>query len=187
MEVNDLILQHAQNYIGIEEIAGNQGWHDENFENKIQELVGWKKGEAWCAYFAALIWREVYRQINMDIDQDLESLFSPSAVQTWKNFHESPRWQTSKYPVKGSVVIWQTRKKGKWHWTGHAGILSYSITDVFVRTIEGNTDKQGTRTGGMVTDKRRKKNFGAENGLIMLGFIQPKQITEKIDMQKIKI
>lgn len=181
MEINDLIIKHASNHVGLREIPGNEGFRDELFEERMKNIAGWEESQAWCAYFVELMWREVYRKIDLNIDKELAELFSASAVKTWDNFSQSPRWVTSKYPVKGSVIIWQKYNNGKADWRGHAGILVKTISNYRVETIEGNTGSQDSREGEVVAYKKRPMNFNEKDGLIMQGFIQPRMIFEKIE------
>lgn len=173
MEVNDLIVKYAEKHLGITEKPGNQGWHDKLFEDRMTKLSGWQKGEAYCVYFDELVWRTIYRQLDMDIDRDLEDLFSPSATKTWQNFQDSPRWMTTKDPIKGALVFYQWYKKGKPRWQGHAGIVHHSVNSVYVQNIEANYNDT-------IAQVKAKKNFHETNGLVMLGFVWPKQVMKKI-------
>jgi hypothetical protein len=187
MEIFDLIVKHAENHIGFREIPGNQGFRDKLFEERMREISGWYKGAAWCAFFVELMWREVYRQIDENIDKELEELFSASATKTWDNFLNSPRWIASKYPVRGSVVIWQKYYNGKPNWRGHAALLVEKLSSEKIKTIEGNTNTEGSREGQVVAEKTRTMNFNDTNGLVMKGFIHPRQILKKIEHKQIKL
>ncbi len=173
MEVNDLILQYAKRHIGLEEKPGNTGWHDQLFQERMANLAGWQVGQAYCVYFTELVWRTVYRQLDMDSDEDLKKLFSPSATQTWQNFQDSPRWMTTKDPIKGALVFFQWYKNGKPKWQGHGGIVHHPINSAYAQNIEANYNDK-------IADVKRKKNFYETEGLIMLGFVWPKQVMKKI-------
>lgn len=175
MEIGEKIALTANNFVGQTEVTGNLGFHDAEFE-EMMKAVGWKRGEAWCAYFAELVWKLCYVQ-HLGINKDLSELFSGSTVQTWKNFYSSGNWITSDKPSKGSVVIWQKYKGGEPHWSGHAGI----VTDIFdskFESVEGNTNNAGGREGYIVAKKGRMYNFTTENGLRILGFIHPEYIKD---------
>jgi len=170
--INDLIVKQALKYVGEKELKGNSGFENEVFWMKM-EAVGFDPGEAWCALFAELIWREGYGQYNSLYDSQLEKLFSQSAVATFNNFKKST-WLTSLEPAPGDVVIWQMHKAGRPHWSGHAGIVTKVLNKEF-DTVEGNTNAAGGREGIEVTIKRRVLNFDTKlNGLVLKGFIKPK-------------
>lgn len=173
MEINDLIVKHAKQFIGLKEKPGNAGWHDKLFQQRMANLAGWKVGEAYCSYFTELVWRDVYRALDMDIDRDLENLFSPSATKTWENFQNSPRWMTSKDPIKGALVYFRWWKNGKPKWQGHGGIVEEPINSLHVTNVEANYND-------MIAQVERKKNFYETEGLVMLGFVWPKQVMTKI-------
>ena len=59
--IGDKIVEIAMNYLGQEEVSGNMGFEDDEFEKKMK-AVGWEKGQAWCAYFAELVWKEAYKE-----------------------------------------------------------------------------------------------------------------------------
>lgn len=181
IDIGQMIIDHANQYLGIEEKPGNSGFQNELFEKRMRNIAGWQKGQAWCVYSVELNWREVYRKIDMGIDEELDKLFSASAVQTWENFSNSPRWITNQIPFKGAIIIWQKYHHGEPHWSGHAGIFNERASDYFIRTIEGNTNETGKREGKFFMEKRRKLNFHEESGLVMKGFIHPRQSFEKLD------
>lgn len=169
MEIGITIARTASSFVGQEEITGNLGFKDDQFQ-KMMEAVGWKRGEAWCAYFAELVWKLAYAN-HQDVNQELDGLFSGSTVQTWKNFSAS-EWATDQIPELGSVAIWQKFKNGEAQWSGHAGIV-VDIEDNRFSSVEGNTNDQGGREGYIVARKDRLYRFNTESGLRLLGFIKP--------------
>jgi hypothetical protein len=170
--INDIIVETAKSYIGQEEILGNLGFKNSDFENKMKS-VGWQKTQAWCSYFTELIWKQAYGKINkQDIIKELNLLFDGSAVKTYNNFKN--KFIVSKEPIDGSIVIWQHYSNSEPGWTGHAGIV-VDILDNSIKTIEGNTNNDGSREGYMVCEKIRPLNFNpVKNGLVLRGFIYPK-------------
>jgi hypothetical protein len=159
----------AKKYIGQKEIPDNQGFINEDFE-KLISACGWKKGQAWCAYFAELVWKEAFP----DLFPVLDKLFNAGAVNTWSNFSQSDQFICDRVPESGAIAIWQTYKNYAPYWTGHAGIVDYMFEDKFM-TIEGNTNSQGGREGIEVASKIRTFDFNAKlNGLVLKGFIKIK-------------
>lgn len=172
--INKEIVDTAYSFLGQEEIRGNLGFKDEQFE-ELMKAVGWQKSQAWCAYFAELVWRKAYANQNSLIEEKLRKLFSAGAVATFNAFDKSPDFETTKEPVIGSVVIWQNHKNGVAKWSGHAGIVVKVRSNGIFESIEGNTNDDGSREGYEVALKPRKSNYGGKNGLIVKGFIVPKQ------------
>ena len=168
------IIETAESYIGKQEINGNMGFKDPNFEDKMRS-VGFQNGYAWCALFTELVWRESYAKLNGLFDTELNALFSASAVKTYNNFKDAD-WQVDISPRPGDVVIWRNYKNGHASWTGHAGIVTFVGRNNFT-TCEGNTNSSGGREGIEVAEKVRKLDLSIKpNGLNILGFIHPKSI-----------
>lgn len=177
VDINREIKNLTKKHIGQEEIRGNKGFKDKEFEKRMK-VVGWESGQAWCAYFCELMWRQAYRPFIKVYDKKLAKLFSASAVQTFDRFDESDRWVTNREPVIGAVVIWQHFDDGMPDWRGHAGIaISYLNDKGTFYSIEGNTNKSGGREGYVVVKKRHNiSELEKENGLVLKGFIYPRQV-----------
>lgn len=184
-EVQGILGQVARSWEGQKEISGNQGFVDADFEEKMED-VGWRTGQAWCAYFAELVWKQGYRGIATALSDEgsaealaiinqLSKLFSGSAVATLRNFTKSGDFEVSEKPVEGAIAIWQSHRNGKASWTGHAGVVIGAHEHYFV-TIEGNTNSQGGREGVEVARKVRKFRWTTQNGLRLKGFIHPKAV-----------
>lgn len=177
--INSLILKIAESYEGEKEIKGNQGFENKDFEEQMI-AVGWEKGYAWCSLFTELVWRLAYGQLDSTIADEVEELFSASAVKTYSNFANSD-WTVSKQPKRGAIAIWQTYRKGKKHWSGHAAIVQSwqdSKEGKLLWTIDGNSNSiTGAREGIEVATVVRPLSFEKKNnGKVLLGFIHPKPI-----------
>lgn len=167
------IIEIAQSNLGQEEIRGNLGFKDKRFQEHM-ENTGWEKGQAWCAYFGELVWKQAYSVQNSLIVPELDKLFSGSAVTTFNNFKRAG-WTVhqSSTPKPGSLVIWQKHIKSKPHWSGHLGIFERLQNSLF-KSIEGNTNDDGSREGYEVARRTRPFNYKGQNGLVLLGFVEPK-------------
>lgn len=170
------IIHTALSYIGQEEILGNQGFKVEEFEQKIKNS-GWLIGQAWCSYFAEAVWKEAYQQWDATMFTRLDTLFSASAVQTYKNFHKAKDFVTSRKFKAGCLVVWQNYRNWKPHWTGHIAIgVKSHFKAKKIETIDGNTNDKGGREGYIVANKIRSLDFTTkEKGLVLIGFIHPKE------------
>lgn len=172
------IASIAKKYVGQREIPNNAGFKNSDFQKKM-EAVGFLKGQAWCAYFAELVWKEAYTNNTPEsvaVLKVLDKLFAPSATATYKNFDLDPNknFKVSQTPVVGAVVIWRHGTG----WQGHAGIVTgYSAGSTTFETVEGNTNSAGGREGIEVAVKTRKLNLPLQkDGLNLVGFIIPKAI-----------
>jgi len=170
--INDSIVYTALGFVGQEEISGNLGFKDGEFQ-ELMDAVGWEKGQAWCAYFTELVWKLAFTH-DSKIVRELDQLFSAGAVATYNNFRRSS-WVTGETPVAGSVVIWQRWKDNKPTWMGHAGIVTDVQPDLMT-TVEGNTNYKGEREGLAVLKKTRSFAWNTGNGLRIKGFIQPRKV-----------
>lgn len=168
--IGGCIMSYAEDYIGQEEIKGNQGFKDQVFDKEMR-AIGFKNGYAWCVLFCELCWKKGYRDFDKSYLPLLDEEITAGAVRTWRHF-KAMGW-TSQRPVVGAMVIWQTYKDGEPKTTGHAAIVK-EYTGDYITTIEGNTNDKGGREGYIVAEKNRKMNFTNDNGLRMLGFIHPK-------------
>lgn len=173
--IRNEIVNMAMSSIGLEEIRGNLGFKDADFENRMKTM-GWEKGQAWCAYFTELVWKYSYAKFDSTFVDKLDKLFSAGAVKTWTNFVSSSFETKSVVPEPGDVVIWQSYKKGEPHWTGHAGIV-VEVNGNSFKAAEGNSNDTGGREGYKVALKTRPINFTPKmRGLVLKGFIKPTEI-----------
>lgn len=156
----------ASKYIGQTEKPGNMGFNDAEFESKMK-AVGFQHTHAWCAYFTELVFKETFPQKANELDK----LFSASAVQTYRNF-EKAGYIVGHVPREGYLCIWQTMKNGVPQATGHAGIVGKVKQDWIFESIEGNTNDGGGREGYIVARRTRKHIADVKDGLKVLGFVQ---------------
>lgn len=161
---NQVIIT-ATSFLDEEEKSGNRGFKTKSFEEQMKS-IGWKYGQSWCAYFIELVWRTSFTSCGMPeiYQQSLNSLFSGSVVQTFRNFKNSKLFEITKTPSKGCLVLWQSRKNPTF---GHCGIV-ISFTSNNLKTIEGNTNSNGSREGYKVC---RKSRTYSPAGYKLLGFV----------------
>ena len=155
---------------------GNFGFVNPAFQAEMIE-EGWQVGWAWCAIFTKVVAKNCFPYQ----DKILNSLFSPSAVQTYNNFKKAG-YQVSMTPAVDTIVIWQQYKNGEPNnigtkekpiYTGHAGIVvSVNPKDPSAfESIEGNTSTPGEREGYVVARHPHRVVADVQNGLKVLGFI----------------
>jgi hypothetical protein len=171
--LNGGILSYAKEFVGQKEIYGNNGFQDESFDALIRNHTTFQNGHAWCVYFCWLCWELAYDDFNVDFKQAKEE-FSGGAVRTFRHFKDIG-W-TSKEPTLGSIAIWQKYKGSRPTPQGHAAIVEYWDEENII-TIDGNTNDKGGREGYIVAEgKKRPFSFDKKDyGLVLLGFINPKQ------------
>lgn len=162
------IIQVSKAFIGQQEKSGNSGFQSAEMERLMKE-VGWRSGDAWCVYFAKLMW---YMNAPNWLKPKIKSAISGSSQQTWANVNSDPAFVVSRIPRPGDLVIWQNYKNGIGLSTGHAGIVKRVNVNDFV-SIEGNTTTDSWSTEGIeVAEKVRGYNYDIENGLRLKGFVR---------------
>lgn len=171
------IISYAVDSIGQEEIKGNQGFKDPEFDKDMRELGRFQDGWAWCVCFCEMVWKKAFKDFNVERDlyNEMAKLVTAGAVRTWRNFLKADGWTVSQTPTVGAIAIWQKYKNGKATTQGHAAIVKGS-TQTHVITIDGNTNASGGREGYHVAEKKRRMNFGEKSGLVLLGFIHPPKL-----------
>lgn len=172
MTLTEKIVQIARSYVGQKEKPNNSGFVSAILEAKMK-LIGWIKGQAWCAYGAELIWHEAFKEMDSTGFSLVGKYFSGSAVQTYYNFKKSPEFAVRLTPKVGSVIIWR-HGSGM---LGHAGICIEVIDANTIKVVEGNTNASGGREGIEWAIKTRKINQPfTEKGLNYLGSIYPDRL-----------
>lgn len=162
----DRVVRIAISLVGQKEVSGNAGFQDAGFLKRMTE-VGWKKGEAWCAYTGEIVWKEAFTK-DHPLYPELDKLFSASATKTFANFKASKNFKTGQEPKKGALVIWQHGKG----WQGHLAIVVEEMDKPDFKTVEGNTNAAGGREGIEVAEKERKTGEPFKSkGLNLLGFV----------------
>lgn len=158
------IVDTARKYLGQKELPGNT--FDEHTPlGRLVKAAGQADGEAWCSYFAEGIACEAYPEHAME----LQKLFSASAVATYNKFKISDM-PISAMPVLGAIVVWQRFKDDVPTWQGHVGIVSRVEKDGSWWSIEGNSNRAGSREADSVVELHRR-NIRTGSGLNVLGFI----------------
>lgn len=175
--INQEVVLRAEAEIGQREIPPNQGFEDKAFETRMK-AVGFQVGNPWCALYTELIWEESYQNWDALLFTRLEKLFSASAVKTFRNFQKTKDFVVNKKFKPGCLVVWQTYREGKKHWTGHIAIgKAYIQKTNQIITIDGNTNEAGSREGIIIAEKSRTLSFEPrERGLVCLGFIHLKEV-----------
>jgi hypothetical protein len=131
-------------YRGIKEQGFNAGWQDKTFEEMMKN-VGWKGGEAWCMYFATMIYVNALPKYAMDIKKVLGGSTQGSFNRVEKGESDLFEAVKSGKPKVGDIAIWQrVSDAGK----GHAGVV-VKVYDGGKKfdCIEGNTSDDPTFKG----------------------------------------
>lgn len=191
----DHVCDVAEGYIGQEEIKGNQGFKNPVFEKKMKSRIGWRTGDAWCAAYAELVWREgcdrarVMGLTDVPMDDRLNELFSLSAVATYENYEKAKDFLVGHYPERGALMVWRHWSRDENgvltpSWMGHIGIVTEltmsqdeaikkvnTSSQFTVKTVEGNGNPRGGREGYAVVQKDRLVMYERHVGLNLLGFV----------------
>lgn len=147
-DVGKAIADEAHKWLHVREVGANAAFNDALFEAKLRDL-GWRPGQPWCAYFAKMVYAEVY--YGTEYARVIDDVLTPLVVVTWRKAKASEHFKTQNTPVVGGIVCWSTGN-GK----GHMGIHVVVRDEFNTTTIEGNTSRAGVREGDQVMIKRRK-------------------------------
>jgi hypothetical protein len=139
-ELRQKALEVALSYLGTKEVGANRGPEVEKF----LASVGLGPGAAWCAAFCYFCVQEATLRLQGVINP------LPRTGGVLKMWQRTPWWLTTKTPVEGAIFI-QDRGGGK----GHTGFV-VAVDFDSVATVEGNTNRKGSREGDGVYRQRRK-------------------------------
>lgn len=161
----------ALKWEGMEELGNNEAFKNKEFQKKMQE-AGFKKGYEWCVIFAKMVWLNVFKQ-DVEI---IKKIISPSSMQTWKNFSNTAnlqgkfvRVEAQSKPKPGDIVVWQRKGSAA---KGHAGLVTKVNNDLSFKTIEGNSNEDGSANGYGVFIKENKPLSSNRKSFILLGFLR---------------
>ncbi|HEV2890411.1 MAG TPA: CHAP domain-containing protein [Frankiaceae bacterium] len=116
-----------------------------NNDNKFAKIAGHANHQPWCASFVVAMFREAGMKLPS------ESAYTPAMAQ---GFKKAGCWTNR--PSVGAVVFFQWPSMGR---IAHVGIVESVRADGSIVTIEGNTNKKGSRTGGSVLRMARRANI----------------------------
>ncbi len=162
------IVAYARWYIGQLEKKGNSGFVDPKFEKELTE-AGWRKGDAWCATFAKMVWRKAF---DGDLLAVVNKQLNPGAKASADNMKKAGVFATGMVPEVGALVYF-THGSGP---SGHAGIVeSVDLKNNTMKCIEGNTNASGSREGDRVAAKLRTISRAfTKDGLNVYLFVYPR-------------
>jgi surface antigen len=135
----DALLEVAERNLGF--IEGPK-----NNENPFAPLVGHANFQPWCASFVAAVC------LRAGVKIPNTSAYTPTMA---NGFKQQGRYFKSN-PKRGDIVFFFWPNMGR---IAHVGIVESVEPDGSIRTIEGNTNGGGSRTGGMVVRLVRKANI----------------------------
>lgn len=171
------ILDIAESMIGQREKRNNSGFRNRAFERAMKS-VGWRKGQAWCAYFVKWVMMEAAKANEAsNLARKYARHLSGSVRNSWKKLDDSQHFLTRQWnagrapllaPQVGDIVLWRSKQNSAF---GHAGIV-VEVGDGYITTIEGNTSEDGGRDGVMVARKTRSLN--GEPNFKLWGYVRPK-------------
>jgi len=161
----------------------NAGFQDASFQ-AMMKAVGWKGGEAWCMYFAKLVYMQFF-----SFDRDfISNNFTGSSRATPDNIKNLNKRGDRRYifieqntPQIGDIFC---LRNSDGSYSGHVGIVTEVISPTRVKTIEGNTNLKGAREGDGVFELTRTLEIGKKtdaNTKIFSGYIRRNFTKEELD------
>lgn len=145
MSLNSLSLKIAQSQLGVQEIPKNSN-AGPAVESYLKS-VGLGKGYAWCMAFVYWSVKEASKQL-----QTVSPLIKTAGVlRQWNEI--TPKLKVTKSPKSGDIFI-MDYGKGQ----GHTGFVVEVRADGTLKTVEGNTNDEGSREGYEVAYRIRKQS-----------------------------
>lgn len=143
LPLEERVLHVARSQVGAREIPKGSNWG--GMVTTYLKAAGWVSPAAWCAAFTTWCIIQAGGKKSLLWTMGLASTWE---LYNWANksgrlFHE---------PKRGDMFVWSSSKGG------HTGFVVevYEVGDVkHVRTIEGNTNDEGSREGYEVCERRR--------------------------------
>jgi surface antigen len=136
------------------------------------KTAGWYILAPWCAFLAKLIWTEGFQAEEPGSVHLIQAYSSGNAIDTYRNYARSKEFHVSQTPTVGSLVIWEEGNSQ----FGHAGVVIEIVDSETIKTVEGNTNNDGSREGYLTAIKTRKIHLAHGPGLNLMGFVHPIRI-----------
>ncbi len=177
MSIATHICEIARSYSGLTEISPNRVWddlHTPGVDARAERLrksllgAGHVGSNAYCMTFCKAVYREALPLASAQ-RRTINSLFTPSVVQTWKNCKQ--QGLVTADPQVGAVYFMQKGKSG----LGHAGIVLEDNGRTML-VCDGNTSPmaksaEADRSGDGVYEKVRSAIVTEpQSGLWLMGF-----------------
>lgn len=145
MSLNSLSLKIAQSQNGVQEIPKNSN-AGPAVESYLKS-VGLGKGYAWCMAFVYWSVKEAAKQLQTNSPL----IKTAGVLRQWNEI--TPKMKVTNSPKSGDIFI-MDYGKGQ----GHTGFVVEVRADGTLKTIEGNTNDEGSREGYEVAYRIRKQS-----------------------------
>lgn len=180
MAIGNEIVAYTRTKLGKREKRPNRGFYDPDFEREMK-ANGFYVGAPWCAIFGRAMWCAIYKVKFPALWNSIKTLLTPSVARTWNNFVKQRPDLCSQSPAPGALVCWKhgwlsaVGRLITFSGNGHMAVVElYTPGKDFFTTIEGNTNRAGSREGDVVARKDRSLSFKRKRtGLNLIGFIHP--------------
>jgi hypothetical protein len=152
LEKAELAVALSDSFVGIREIGNNQGFNNKPFE-RMMRTVGWRPGNAWCAFVLKL------NYLLAGIQNTITG-WSPSAYNKSNVVFTNGKLYKPIQPGDAGTLSYNKfkGKPGRYKGIGHAFIVIKQINGSAVLTGEGNTDSGASREGNGYYQKIRPLN-----------------------------
>jgi hypothetical protein len=160
LPLGDRALHVARSQVGVKEVPSGSNWGP--MVKIFLAFAGWKSPQPWCAAFIG------YCIVHAG---GKKARLWKGLASTWSLYDWAVKEKRiSEVPKRGDLFVWSTSKGG------HTGIVAEVVerrsgarTVLYVRTIEGNTNAEGSREGNAVLEKTR--SVASILGVTRSGFV----------------
>ena len=146
MNLNSLSLKFAQSQNGVQEVPRNSN-AGPAVESYLKS-VGLGKGYAWCMAFVYWSVKQAATQLNTTSPL----IKTGGVLRQWNEVN--PKMKFTKNPQAGDIFIMDYGKG-----VGHTGFVIEVLANGSLKTIEGNTNDEGSREGYEVCYRTRKPSL----------------------------
>lgn len=166
----------------------NVGFTDASFQ-AMMKSVGWRSGDAWCAYYVKLVYMSMFSFDRQYISKNFGGGSNSNLVNIERlNDKGDTRYLASRNndPQVGDIFCQGVQNFGRGQsGYGHTGIIVEVIDKVGngykVKTIEGNTNAGGSREGNKSAILTRTLEVGKKADKWMLGYIRRNFTPQEIE------
>lgn len=144
----DCIVDEARKWVGVRELTGN---NDGEAVEKFLASTGLGEGYAWCMAYVNYVHQEC------DANTPDKAAWSPSWFSDERLVYDRGRYENEEVKP-GDVGGLYFKSKGR---IAH-GFIVEKVSDKYYHTIEGNTNKKGSREGDGVYRRMRWKKTVTE-------------------------
>lgn len=170
MTLGEKVIQFARSFDYVRELTGH---NDHPIIDRMMDYLGLPHNLSWCLAFVVFCYHCAVAPAANPLPKIARCALFWQTVQDNDRYvtfdTEDVAWGVTKAKAGDVMIFSHSKVAGRKDWNGHAAIVIRQITPRRFETIEGNTNKAGSREGDGVYAKER----GPKSGTLALeGFVR---------------